>query len=126
MIGSRIPAVFLHEKFGNDTHRSLEVQSDQGTDMFHQITTKKPLGLEKWHRMKISQTFSGDTYVFSVLLNGELDHSSVNTIPRTYTDVKVYISDPWFPNLRGFVRNLSIETQGTFTKQCFFLPHYDV
>ena len=39
-----------------------------------------------------------------VRLNGEIIHEEINLMPRTFHDVNVYVSNPWFPAAYGFIR----------------------
>ena len=39
-------------------------------------------------------------------------NSAENTLPTTYTNVKAYLSYPWYPAVDGNIRNLEIQSNG--------------
>uniref|UniRef100_A0A7M5V1R0 Cnidarian restricted protein n=1 Tax=Clytia hemisphaerica TaxID=252671 RepID=A0A7M5V1R0_9CNID len=51
---------------------------------------------------------SGGVYKYSILLNGEEIHSIDNTQAQQFYDMKVYISDPWFPACNGWIKHVKI------------------
>ena len=68
----------------------------------------------EWIKIEISQKLvTGGGYAFKIQINGNTVHSVENNKPEDFSHVKVYISDPWYNNLIGFIRNLEIKENGT-------------
>ena len=66
----------------------------------------------EWINIQISQQSTGGGYVYKIRINGDTVHSVENKKPRVFSDVIVYISDPWTTKLNGFIRNLMITNNG--------------
>ena len=49
-----------------------------------------------------------------VRLNGEIIHEEINLMPRTFHDVNVYVSNPWFSAAYGFIRLFRYRKYDTF------------
>ena len=54
------------------------------------------------------------THHFYVRLDGEIIHEELNTNPITFQDVKVYVSDPWWPAAYGLIRNFKYRKYDDF------------
>ena len=67
------------------------------------------VGKNRWNSLEIGQYASRTettdiVHHHYVRLNGEIIHEEVNLMPRTFHDVNVYVSNPWFPAAYGFIR----------------------
>ena len=65
--------------------------------------------LGKWTRIEISQEMFHKKYIFKVIIGGKQVYSIENNQPAAFTDVKLYISDPWYKAQPGFIRALTVQ-----------------
>ena len=101
--GCRIPAVFFMEKNGKRQLR-IAAQSTDGED----IVFKHPNIVNNvWIDVVIQQTERAGRYVIELILNDEIIGSMVNHDPYVFENVKVYVSDPWYPAQPGFLKDFS-------------------
>lgn len=72
---------------------------------------ENPLPTTYFSNIKIMQTWNVKTlkYVYSIYVNDELKHSVTNNRPRTYTNVRLYASNPWHVKADATLRNLVFE-----------------
>ena len=68
--------------------------------------------LGKWTRIEISQEMFHKKYIFKVIIGGKQVYSIENNQPAAFTDVKLYISDPWYKAQPGFIRALTVQMKG--------------
>ena len=101
--GSRAPGIWINHENGN-IFTCIVSAVDGGFSIYYAPTT--PVQLFKWVAINISQTKVEDDYQYKVEINGEVVHMAKNTQPREFENVKIYISDPWYPALPGYVRNV--------------------
>ena len=66
------------------------------------------LKLGKWTEIEISQRKDGNSYLFTIKVAGVVVKSMVNNNARSFNNVKVFTSDPWFSAAQGSIRNLII------------------
>ena len=64
---------------------------------------------DKWNSLEFGQYASRTettdiVHHHYVRLNGEIIHEEINLMPRTFHDVNVYVSNPWFTAPYGFIR----------------------
>ena len=101
--GSRIPAIYISQENGNMiTSVSCAVN---GTISYFGIPSA-PIQFNKWIAIIVSQTKVKDEYHHKVEVNGEVLYMGKNSQPQEFENVKIYISDPWYPALPGYVRNV--------------------
>ena len=62
----------------------------------------------KWTEIEISQREDGNSYRYTIKVAGVVVKSMVNNNARSFNNVKVYTSDPWFRAAQGSIRNLII------------------
>ena len=65
--------------------------------------------VNQWIHIKVSQTKTGDDYVYKLEVNGKEVQKKKNTNAQTFENLKVYVSDPWYEAQKGYIRNLSIK-----------------
>ena len=105
--GSRTPAIWIRYYNGN-----IHVQTCyavNGKSKYGYNTLPGPVQLHKWIKINVTQTKVKNDYQFNVEVNGEVIHRVNNTQTQAFEDVKVYISDPWFEAVPGYVRNVFIK-----------------
>ena len=64
--------------------------------------------MNQWYSITVEQKLVNSKYVYSVHLNGKLVYTKENMKPRTYQNVKLYVSDPWHPALDGQIKDLKV------------------
>ena len=73
--------------------------------------------LNEWLQINVTQLREENGFNYSIVFDGKLVHSVINTQPKAFSNVKVYVSDPWYAPIDGFVRSLScfvIDTTGSY------------
>ncbi|XP_065653497.1 coadhesin-like isoform X2 [Hydra vulgaris] len=103
--GDRNPAVFFR-KNGTGLHICSAVSG-----IVNYVKNTDQLVLDNWTSVKIAQEFVGKNYIYSIELNGRTILNIKNNDTRDFSNVKVYVSDPWFEAQPGFIKDLQI-TQG--------------
>ena len=111
-LGHRIPAIWTHTSVGDTNSRALLICSGIGTNANDHFNSKRVVK-NKWHSITIEQNLVNSKYIYSVHLDGDLSYTKENTNPRTYKDVKLYISDPWYNALNGQIKDLKVEVPGS-------------
>ena len=109
--GDRTPAVFLHPKRGILVSSAVNGESAYG---FWCRQHQPKAGI--WTEYAVSQVKKeGDKYIYSISINGEEVHRTVNTRPEVFKDVGVFASNPWDGNPSSLysIRNLKIDSEIT-------------
>ena len=108
--GDRIPAVFF------DSKRKISIRSAINGNPDYRYDDPVERKENEWINIQIYQKkayqSTGGGYVYKIRINGDTVHSVLNKKPRVFSDVIVYISDPWATKLNGFIRNLMITNNG--------------
>ena len=105
-IGYRQPALWL-QRFDN-----IRIGFAAGIDDKHDyyFYVRRNISIfQNWMHIVISQQKDGEQFWFRVYINGEMVHEKINTLPREYSDMKLYLSDPWYPDCSGLIRNMYLE-----------------
>ena len=103
--GDRIPAVFFHPQ-----SKRLHICSAVNDNVNHCFSDTKDLTTRRYTRVRISQLRDRrGQYVYNIYINGVVRHTTVNTRPTTFYNVKYYLGDPWHPAARARVRNVEIK-----------------
>nr|XP_047125520.1 uncharacterized protein LOC105847154 isoform X3 [Hydra vulgaris] len=100
--GSRIPAVFVSPL--NLLYFASDISGKQNCDAF----SKTVIPLNKWVQVIISQTKFANQYKFIVNVANETVYSLENIFPTNFSNVKVFMSNPWYPPQPGFINSLTI------------------
>ena len=102
--GSRIPSFTM---LPNST--TLSVESALNGNPYHRTFIKNNL-LNQFIRFEVTQRYvSGGNYRFSVVVDGDIFFTLINTDARQFYDVKVYASNPWVPSPKDvYISNLEI------------------
>ncbi|XP_065681608.1 uncharacterized protein LOC100199805 isoform X2 [Hydra vulgaris] len=101
--GDRVPGVW----FDNDGIGKLYIAAPINGNLDSSFVTN-PINLDIWSNIRISQFYNGSFYVYTIILNEECVHTQVNNKPESFSDVKVYASDPWSIAQDGLIKNLFI------------------
>ncbi|XP_065680531.1 uncharacterized protein LOC101236628 [Hydra vulgaris] len=94
---SRIPAMYFY----NDT--GMHVWS--GSSVY--IKTPK-LPLNTWSDIKISHEKVNGIYSFRMYINGTNTNNVLNIVSKSFQNVKVYASNPWYGQQFGSIKDLRI------------------
>nr|XP_047139569.1 uncharacterized protein LOC124815229 [Hydra vulgaris] len=104
--GSRTPAIF----FTNDGSGRLYICSAINSSIsLSALFISKPLPLNLWSSIRLSQFQIKGVYTFVVFINGINVYTTNNQSPQSFQNVKVYASDPWYKVQDGFIKDLRIK-----------------
>ena len=67
------------------------------------------IALNEWTDIEVSQRVDGESYRWSVKVYNQVIGSEVNTYPRVFENVKVFVSDKHHTNAQGTVKNIVIQ-----------------
>ena len=71
---------------------------------------------------------SNGNAVYSIIVDGNTFHETINTSPMKFQDVKLYLSDPWHESLAGYgkLSNFRVTTPDSKSKifVCFYYNKY--
>ena len=98
--GGRIPAVWTN---GKKLYICGQVNGNT-----NYCTWSRPMTKNRWYNVRIINGKIGKYYYFRIFVNGRRIRRVRNSRPRSYNNVKVYLSDPWYPTAYGYLRNLKI------------------
>ena len=101
--GDRIPGVWFHQNGNGGLHIAAPINGN-----VNRYFDTKPLALKQWTNVKISQRFEENVYIYSIKINGEIVFTEKNQQARSFENVKVYASDPWYPVQDGSIKNLFV------------------
>lgn len=105
-MGDRTPGVW----FRNDI---LHIASAVNGKPNYFFDTPK-LAKDQWTDVTIINAEAGESFIYEILLNGKRVHVTINTTPREYENVLVYVTDPWYSKFHGELRDLLVTTPGKF------------
>ena len=103
--GSRIPAVWMHMSKGDEKEKPILISSDVSGNSNY-CWTSKSIPVNAIIQIQIRQIREGSTYIYQILIDGEVHHEVINRQPRVFRDVKLYASDPWHAAQKGEIDNL--------------------
>ena len=102
-LGTRIPGVWM-----NDVLYFSSGINDKGDFGTYGDNTKIPL--RQWAKIEIAQKkYGAGIYIYSIVINSRPIFQVMNSKPRFFNDVKLYVADGWFPAHKGYIRNLYVE-----------------
>ena len=103
--GSRIPAVWMHTNMGDETAKPLYICSDvNGNPDYCWIS--KSIAVNTPTQIQIRQIRKNAGYTYQILIDGVISWEVINSSPRVFHDVKLYVSDPWYAAQEGEIGNL--------------------
>ncbi|XP_047125611.1 uncharacterized protein LOC105848976 isoform X2 [Hydra vulgaris] len=100
--GDRTPGVWI------SPYNILHVQSAISGVGTTQFNLNQILPLNEWIKIKISQINVTKKYIFSIEVANKTVYSIQNTLSKSFSNVKVYLGDPWNSAQPGFIRSLII------------------
>jgi len=68
----------------------------------------KNLGTDKWHKVELSLMKERGGYRQKLVVNGQTQASEEVMDAKSYKDVAVLSSAPWYNSVHGFIQNLNI------------------
>ena len=98
-LGSRVPAIFAN---GNGV---LHICADVNGNTNYWWNSK-PMPTNAWTEIQIRQFNASLHSKYQILINGVVEHEVINKNPRTFQNVKLYISDPWHAAQEGIIKDL--------------------
>jgi len=98
-LGSRVPAIFAN---GNGV---LHICADVNGNTNYWWNSK-PIPTNAWTEIQIRQFNASLHSKYQILINGVVEHEVINKNPRTFQNVKLYISDPWHAAQEGIIKDL--------------------
>ena len=101
--GDRVPGVWFHVSGNGGLHIAAPINGD-----VNRYFDTKPLALKQWTNVEISQRLEGNVYIYRIKINGEVVFTEKNEQPKSFENVKVYASDPWYPAQDGSIKDLYI------------------
>ena len=96
---SRLPALFL---LRNVLYVSGYVSGKRN------YYVRKIIPRNKWCRVRVINSRVGRTYYYTVYINGRRMTRVKNTRPRSFKNVRVYVTDPWYKPFVGVIRYLHV------------------
>ena len=109
--GSRIATTYLNSNGNLHVQVSSPVNNDYDYKYYAPITQ-----LNSWVKVNVSQFNTADGYVYKVEVDNTEVRKVINTEPREFHDVKVYISGGTEKTPPGDIRNLIIKGNFVFRK----------
>ena len=71
--------------------------------------------LNEWFSLNISQQLTNGKYMYKITNGDAVLSETENTRPENFSNVKVYVSDPWHPANPGILRKLTVGGVGIDT-----------
>ena len=108
--GDRIPAMWIHKHSSSEAgffHIASAINGNKDVDREYDYE------LGKRYQITIRQfKTSGNKYMYEIIINRESKFKIENTVPQSFSNVKLYASDPWyspFSSNHGSVCNFKIQ-----------------
>jgi len=105
--GDRIPGVWFRPSSSSATTNKLHICSAIDGKVSYCYDSEL-FPLNKWIKVKISQTKVSDNYEYVITLNDKKVMQKKNSRPANFDDVKVYTADPWYNAQPGYIKNLKV------------------
>lgn len=105
--GDRIPFI----KFGTGSTNMLITSAINGDTDYKSHGLPNPIPMYIWTRVEVSQLRqSNGSYQYTIRIDDIIYFQMANTDPREFSDVKVYISDPWMTPAKAKISNFNLTT----------------
>ena len=103
--GYRHPAVWFCDD-GDSKSRGMHIVSDVSGNVNYAINTQR-VPVQKWTSVDIKQIRNDDgVFLYEIIIDGKVVHSKVNPLPKTFHQVSLYVSDPWYTAQPGYIKDL--------------------
>ena len=114
--GDRTPIILLEKQ-------KVYVRSSVNKNPDYSQVFTDVLSLNQWTRIEVCQQKINGDFIYSISIGGKELHSVVNSQPKEFTEVKVYVSSPWFTAQPGAISKLIIQAagQGELTTSVLFI-----
>jgi len=104
--GDRNPLVMFPPKKTNQLYVCSSINGKK-SDCTSEAKTQIPL--KEWSSVRIKQKMNSTGFhLFSITVNGVTVVEKVNRDARNFSDVEMYVGDPWYSAHVGYIRNLRI------------------
>ena len=103
LYGDRVPGVWFHLSGNGGLHIAAPINGNG-----NQYFDTQPLAVMQWTNVEISQRLEESVYVYAIKLNGVKVFSEQNLQAKSFENVKVFASDPWYPVQDGSIKDLFI------------------
>ena len=100
--GDRTPAIWTHPRRG-----FLISSAVNGRYSYAKYFKSLP-AKGKWINIEIGQELEDSEMTYYIIIGGKKEHSTVNSEPEEFENVKVFSSSPWYSPVSGSIRNLLI------------------
>ena len=124
--GDRLPAIWFQPGT-----RKVAVYTALGTNKNFGVTGTADISASNFTNVLIQQKMlSNNSYEYSIKINGNTKHRSINTNPLTLYNAKVYLGDPWYSAAKAQMKNLIIKSEPTGKdsmikiKKCIVESHF--
>ena len=104
--GSRLPAIFFRRE--NDVSHIYIGSDINGNGCYEYDQPEEAIAVGKKVSVRVQQDNFGGNYVYTISINGNVKWAVYNTKPKEFTDMKVYVSDPWHASQEGAMTNLEV------------------
>lgn len=104
-MGFRLPAIFLY-------NNKLRISQDVSGKVMHD--TDVDFETNKWIILVISSLKKGSSTWYTVTVNGKVIETMIDTAPRSYSNVKLYVSDPWYSEANVVIQDFSISVASKY------------
>ena len=104
---SRVPGIWIQLRNGKMRTVFFTVVGENKN--YFCASLYHPIRLNKWITINVSQTKVGGGYQYIVEMNGKVLQKKKNTNPRQFENVKIYMSNPWYSPVPGYVRNVYLK-----------------
>ncbi|XP_065660512.1 uncharacterized protein LOC124810993 isoform X1 [Hydra vulgaris] len=104
--GDRIPAVLFHEDGSGRLRIAASINN-----IINRVFDTGPIELNKWSNIEVCQTSKSthfDLYIYTIRINGQIVFSEINYQPESFSNVKIYASNPWYESQNGSIRNFFV------------------
>ena len=106
--GDRTPGIWFHRNPTSTTTNKLHIVSAVNGNANYVHSSKKKFSINKWIKVKVEQREENEEAIYRIYLDDEKVHETINNKPSSFDNVKVYVSDQWYPAQKGKIRNLII------------------
>nr|XP_047133479.1 uncharacterized protein LOC100205416 isoform X2 [Hydra vulgaris] len=100
--GYRVHGIMFHY----DSSGKLQIAPINGDP--ERFFNTKPIALNLWSNLEISQFFNGTVYIYTIKVNGETVFFESNNQSQSFDNVEVYASEPIYEPQDGFIKNFFI------------------
>ncbi|XP_065653549.1 uncharacterized protein LOC136080612 isoform X2 [Hydra vulgaris] len=99
----KVPSIWFH----TDGNGSLLISAPINGSPLQYFKTK-PIEINQWTYIEISQVLINSFYIYRIKINEEFICAEINNQAQSFKNVRVYASDPWYDAQDGSIKDLLI------------------